>query len=131
MNPPKGINVVDSCGWLEYFANGSNAHFFAPILEATESLLVPSLSVFEVCKRVALLRGEQPARQAADFMARGEIVGLNADTALAAALYSARHQLPMADSIILLTAQEHQATLWTQDADLKGHKGVKYKAKTA
>lgn len=131
MNTLKGINVVDSCGWLEYFANGSNAHFFAPILEATESLIVPTLSVFEVCKRVALLRGEQPARQAADFMARGQIVGLSADTALAAALYSAKHQLPMADCIILLTAQEHQATLWTQDADLKGHKGVKYKAKTA
>ncbi|WP_296647379.1 type II toxin-antitoxin system VapC family toxin [Thiobacillus sp. 63-78] len=130
MNAPKGINVVDSCGWLEYFANGSNADFFAPILEATESLIVPSLSVFEVCKRVALLRGEPAAHQAADFMARGEIVGLNADTALAAALYSAKHQLPMADSIILLTARACQATLWTQDADLKGHKGVKYKVKT-
>lgn len=123
------MNVVDSCGWLEYFANGENAAFFAPILEDTESLIVPSLSIFEVSKRVALLRGEKPARQAADFMTRGEIVGLNADTALAAALYSAKHQLPMADSIILLTALEHQATLWTQDADLKGHKGVKYKAK--
>ena len=124
------MNVVDSCGWLEYFANGSNVDFFAPVLEATESLIVPSHSIFEVCKRVALLRGESAAHQAADFMARGEIVGLNADTALAAALYSAKHQLPMADSIILLTAQEHQATLWTQDLDLKGHKGVKYKAKS-
>lgn len=125
------MNVVDSCGWLEYFANGSNADFFAPILEATESLIVPSLSLFEVCKRVALLRGEPAAHQAADFMSRGEIVGLNADTALAAALYSAKHQLPMADSIVLLTAWEYQAILWTQDADLKGHKGVKYKAKNA
>jgi predicted nucleic acid-binding protein len=123
------MNVVDSCGWLEYFADGGNASFFAPALEATESLIVPSLSVFEVCKRVALLRGEQSARQAADFMARGEIVGLNADTALAAALYSAQHQLPLADSIILLTAHEHQATLWTQDIDLKGHPGVKYHAR--
>ncbi|MDZ7594853.1 MAG: type II toxin-antitoxin system VapC family toxin [Thiobacillus sp.] len=125
------MNVVDSCGWLEYFANGSNAEFFAPILEATDSLIVPSLSIFEVCERVALLRGEQAAHQAADFMSRGEIVGLNADTALAAALYSAKHQLPMADSIILLTAREYQAVLWTQDVDLKGHKGIKYKAKTA
>jgi predicted nucleic acid-binding protein len=123
------MNVVDSCGWLEYFADGSNAGFFAPVLEDTETLVVPSLSIFEVCKRVALQRGEPAARQAADFMARGEIVGLDADTALAAALYSAKHQLPMADSIILLTAQAHQATLWTQDADLKGHKGVKYQAK--
>ena len=70
MTVPTGMNVVDSCGWLEYFANGGNAGFFAPALETTESLIVPSLSVFEVCKRVALMRGEQPARQAADFMAR-------------------------------------------------------------
>ena len=126
-----GLNVVDSCGWLEYFANGRNAGFFAPVLEDTESLLVPSLCVFEVCKRVALQRGEAAARQAAEFMAQGTSLPLNVDTALVAALYSAEHQLPMADSLILTTAREHHATLWTQDADLKGHKGVKYKAKPA
>lgn len=124
------MNVVDSCGWLEYFANGANAGFFAPVLEATETLLVPSLCVFEVCKRVALQRGEAVAQQAAEFMAKGDIVTLGANTAFAAALYSAKHKLPMADSLILITSQEHQATLWTQDADLKGHKGVKYRAKT-
>lgn len=127
----KGLNVVDSCGWLEYFANGRNAGFFAPVLEDTESLLVPSLCIFEVCKRVALQRGEAAARQAAEFMAQGTSLPLNADTALVAARYSAEHQLPMADSLILTAAREHQATLWTQDADLKGHKGVKYKAKPA
>jgi predicted nucleic acid-binding protein len=126
-----GLNVVDSCGWLEYFANGRNAGFFAPVLEDTESLLVPSLCIFEVCKRVALQRGEAAARQAAEFMAQGTPLPLNVDTALVAALYSAEHQLPMADSLILIAAREHQATLWTQDTDLKGHKGVKYKAKTA
>ncbi len=26
------MNVVDSSGWLEYFANGSNADFFAPAI---------------------------------------------------------------------------------------------------
>jgi predicted nucleic acid-binding protein len=64
-------------------------------------------------------------------MAQGTPLPLNADTALVAALYSAQHQLPMADSLILAASREHQATLWTQDADLKGHKGVKYKAKPA
>ncbi|MFN3545730.1 MAG: type II toxin-antitoxin system VapC family toxin [Thiobacillus sp.] len=125
------MNVVDSCGWLEYFADGSNASFFAPALEDTEALIVPSLSVLEVCKRVALQRGEIAARQAADFMAKGRIVELDAGTALASALYSAKYQLPMADSIILCTALHHHAILWTQDADLKGHKDVKYKAKRA
>lgn len=125
------MNVVDSCGWLEYFADGSNAGFFAPVLEDTESLIVPSLSVFEVCKRVALQRGEAAARLAAEFMAKGRVVELDANTALAAALYSAEQRLPMADSIILCTALQHNATLWTQDIDLKGHRNVKYKAKRA
>lgn len=123
------MNVVDSCGWLEYFADGDNADFFAPILEDTEKLLVPSLSVFEVCKRVTLQRGEDAARRAADFMAQGVPLGLDFDTAVAAARYSARHQLPMADSIILVSARERGATLWTQDADLKGHEGVMYREK--
>ncbi len=123
------MNVVDSCGWLEYFANGDNADFFAPILEDTEHLLVPSLSVFEVCKRVALQRGEEAAIQAADFMALGAPLPLTAETALSAALYSARQQLAMADSIMLSSARKHGATLWTQDADLKGLDGVQYLAK--
>lgn len=123
------MNVVDSCGWLEYFADDGNASFFAPVLEDTDSLLVPSLSIFEVCKRVALQRGEAAALQAAEFMAKGKVVDLDAGTAFAAALYSAKHRLPMADSVILCTALEHKATLWTQDIDLKGHKGVEYKAK--
>jgi predicted nucleic acid-binding protein len=123
------MNVVDSCGWLEYFADGDNADFFAPVIEDTEHLLVPSLTVFEVCKRVALLRGEEAARKAADFMAQGVSLPLNEETAQAAALYSARHQLAVADSIILISAREQSATLWTQDADLKGHDGVNYQAK--
>lgn len=123
------MNVVDSCGWLEYFADGSNADFFAPALEATDTLIVPTLCVFEVCKRVALQRGEAAARQAAEFMGRGQIVGLDADTALAAALYSAEHRLPMADSIILHTAWKFDATLWTQDVDLQDHPGVNYRRK--
>jgi toxin FitB len=123
------MNVVDSCGWLEYFANGSNAGFFAPALEDTDALLVPSLCVFEVCKRVALQRGEDAARKAAEFMAQGTPLPLDADTVLTAALYSAKRQLPLADSLILTAAREHQATLWTQDIDLKGHPGVKYRAR--
>lgn len=124
------MNVVDSCGWLEYFADGDNADFFAPVIEDTEHLLVPSLTVFEVCKRVALQRGEEAARKAADFMAQGVPLPLNEETAQAAALYSARHQLAMADSIILISAREQGAPLWTQDVDLKGHDGVNYKAKS-
>ncbi len=123
------MNVVDSCGWLEYFADGENADFFAPILEDTDHLLVPSMTVFEVCKRIMLQRGEEAARKAAEFMAQGVPLPLTEETALAAALYSAQHQLALADSIILQSAIEQGATLWTQDADLNGYAGVNYKSK--
>ena len=34
------MNVVDSSGWLEYFADGPNADFFAPAIEKTEELAI-------------------------------------------------------------------------------------------
>ena len=46
------MNVVDSSGWLEYFTDGSNADFFAPVIENTQDVLVPTISLFEVFKRV-------------------------------------------------------------------------------
>lgn len=45
------MNVVDSCGWLEYFADGPNADFFAPVLENASELVVPSISYLETLTR--------------------------------------------------------------------------------
>jgi len=45
------MNVVDFCGWLEYFSDRPNAGFFAPAIENTAKLLVPTLTLFEVFKR--------------------------------------------------------------------------------
>ena len=38
------MNVVDSSAWLEYFADGPNASFFAEPIEDTEGLVVPTLT---------------------------------------------------------------------------------------
>jgi toxin FitB len=46
------MNIVDSCGWLEYFADSSNSDFFAPAIEDTNNLLVPSITILEVFKRI-------------------------------------------------------------------------------
>jgi len=46
------MNVVDSSGWLEYFADGPQASFFAPAIENEPELAVPSISLYEVFKRV-------------------------------------------------------------------------------
>ena len=123
------MNVVDSSGWLEYFADGPNAAFFAPAIEATRELLVPTLSLYEVFKRVLQQRDEGQALQAVALMQQGQIVDLTAAIALSAAKASIEHRLPTADSIMLITAQIHSATFWTQDADFDGIDGVKYVAR--
>ena len=123
------MNVVDSSGWLEYFADGPNADFFALAIQDTDQLLVPTISIYEVFKRVLQQRGEGEALQAVAVIAQGQVVDMDTTLALNAAKLSVDHRLPMADSIMLATARAHKATLWTQDADFDGIEGVKYIAK--
>lgn len=122
------MNVVDSCGWLEYLASGPNADFFAPALNDVESLIVPSISVYEVFKRVLLQRGEGDALQATALMQQGRVVDLDSEAAIAAAALSVEVGLPMADAIMLSAARMYGATLWTQDSHFDGVGGVKYVA---
>ncbi len=123
------MNVVDSSGWLEYFGKGSPGEFFAPAIRNTAELVVPTVCLYEVFKRLALQRGEEDALQAIGWMALGQVVDLNQEIALLAATLSLEHSLPMADSTILATARLYDATLWTQDAHFVGLEGVRYRAK--
>jgi toxin FitB len=123
------MNVVDSSGWLEYFTDGPNAEYFEPVILDTELLVVPTISVYEVFKRVRQERGEESALEAAALMLNGSLVELTASLALDAAKLSMELKLPMADSIILATARSTGATLWTQDADFEGVEGVRYRPK--
>ena len=123
------MNVVDSSGWLEYFADGPNADFFAPAIENTAELIVPTLSLYEVFKRVLQQRGEGDALQAVAIMIQGTTVDLDMDLALSAAKLSVDLRLPMADSVMLATAQSQRAILWTQDADFQDMEGVRYTAR--
>jgi len=120
------MNVVDSSGWLEYFADGPTADFFAPAIERTDDLLIPTLSLYEVFKRVLQQKGEGEALQAIAVMRQGQVVDLDASLALNAAKTSLELGLPMADSIMLATARYYGATLWTQDADFEHIEGVRY-----
>ena len=120
------MNIVDSSGWLEYFADGPNASHFAAVLKDPAQLVVPSVSVYEVFKVLLRESGDNAALQGAAAMQRATVVDLTAALALSAASISLRHSLPMADSIILATAKSYEATLWTQDADFMSIPGVKY-----
>lgn len=120
------MNVVDSSGWLEYFADGPNADFFSAPLENGIELIVPTLSLYEVFKRILQQRGETDALRAVAFMQTGQIVELTTPLALHAAKLSFELKIPMADSIMLATARDYDAILWTQDADFEGIEGVRF-----
>jgi len=123
------MNVVDSSGWLEYFSGGRSASRFAPPLKDLDSLVVPAISIYEVFRVLLREAGEEAALLAASAMQRGQLIDLTPQRAMSAAALSLQHSLPMADSIILAAAREHEATLWTQDEDFKGLDKVKYFAK--
>ncbi|EMY68407.1 type II toxin-antitoxin system VapC family toxin [Leptospira vanthielii] len=120
------MNVVDSSGWLEYFSGTSRANLFAEAIEKTEILIVPSLSLFEIFKKVYKERGEDLALKMVAHMQLGTVVNLDSRISIYAAKISVEKSIPMADSIIYATAQLNKATLWTQDNDFQGLPGVKF-----
>jgi len=120
------VNIVDSSGWLAYFADEPNAKYFLAPLRDTASLVVPTVTIYEVFKVVLRESSENEALQAAVAMRKGTVVDLTASLAMAASKISLAHNLPMADSIILATAKEFGATIWTQDSDFKNMASVKY-----
>jgi predicted nucleic acid-binding protein len=120
------MNVVDSSGWLEYFADGENASFFAGAIEDAEHLLVPVICIYEVFKRILQQRGTGAAHDVIADMYSGQVVNFDESLALSAAKISVEMKLAMADSLILATARAREAILWTQDADYASIEGVKY-----
>ena len=118
-------NVVDSSGWLEYFAGSTRARLFAPAIEAPDRLLVPVLVLYEVVKKIRRERGDAAALEAAAVLRSGRILEID----IATALDAAQLDLPLADSLIYATARRAGATLWTQDEDFASLRGVRYFAK--
>ncbi len=125
------MNVVDSCGWLEYIANGSNADFFSPVLGDESQLLLPRLVVYEVTRRLLALNQDHAVEPTLKVMSRLRLVDLTVPQLAQAAQAASSHKLAMADAIIWQTAQAQQALLYTQDVDLKDLPGVVYQAKAA
>ena len=121
------MNVVDSSGWLEYLTDSDRADLFAPAIEDTDRLIVPTISLYEVYKKVLRERGENAAAYVFSLMSLGQVIDLDSSLALEAA----QHPLPLADSIIYATALRQGATLWTQDGHFEGVEGVRYFKKQA
>lgn len=111
---------------LEYFAGGPQAGRFATVIEDVAHLLVPTIVLLEMTRRVMQQRGEDEALQVAAVMYQGSVVDLDDGLALNAAQLGVTRKLPLADSVIYATAKQHEATVWTMDADFAGLEGVRY-----
>ena len=123
------MNVVDSSAWLEYFADGPNASFFAPAIEDVERLLVPTVCIYEVFKKVLSERGEGAALHAVALMRQGQLIDLDFTLALHAATVSKENRIPFADSVVYATARSRDAVVWTQDSHFEKLEDVRFRPK--
>lgn len=122
----KKFNLVDSCGWLEYVVGSDRGKkYFAPINDL-ENLVVPTICIFEVFKRIMIQHDEEEALRVIANMQLGRVVDLDSRLAIDAAQLSKTLRIPMADAIIVATAHMASATIWTQDEHFKGMKSVKF-----
>ena len=120
------MNMVDASGWVEYFLDSPRADLFASAIEDTPRLLVTSINLYEVHRVLSRKLPKHLRDTCLDLMRRAPVIDFTAARAIAAADVSSKHQLAMADAAMYAMALEHQATLWTQDADYQGLAGVQY-----
>ncbi len=124
------MNVVDSCGWIEYLLDSPRADLFASAIEQRERLLVPVIALYEVHKILSLKLSAHAVKSALDVMRLGRVLDLTDRRAIAAADIALRHRLAMADAVMYAMALEHKATFWTQDVDYQGLPGVNFSPKS-
>ena len=125
------MNLVDSSCWIEYLTDSEIGAVVAPIIEDIASLVVPSVCLYEVYKKLANEKSEAYASEVVSYMRHGKIVVLDAVLAISAADVSRKHRLSMTDSIIYAAALQTTATLWTSDKHFQGIHGVCYLEKSA
>jgi predicted nucleic acid-binding protein len=123
------MNVVDSSGWIEYFLDSPCADLFATAIEASQLLVVPVISIYEVYKFLVKQTTDAIAGQCIEVMQRGRVIDFTPTRAIAAAKTAHLYQLAMADAAIYSITLEHKATLWTQDADYQKLPQVQYFSK--
>jgi predicted nucleic acid-binding protein len=123
--------LIDSYGWIEYFAEGPLADSYTAFIEKADAdnAITPTIVVYEVYRKIKSIEGEQKALEAYAQISRTKIIELTGPISLEAADISLTTNLGMADSIIVATAKAYNAEIITSDEHLKNIKGVKFLSK--
>lgn len=112
--------LIDSSGWIEFFADGPLATQYSKYLKDFSKIVTPSIVIYEVYKKVKKERTEEDALLVVSLINKTTVVSLNESIALLAADISLKYALPMADAIVYATALENNCTVVTGDTHFKG-----------
>jgi predicted nucleic acid-binding protein len=123
------MNLVDSSCWLEYFAGSSEGEAVASAIEDIDKLLVPTIVLYEVFKKILTELDEDRGLFAVAHMKQGHVISLDSDLSIYSASVGKEYKLALADSIIYATNKKYNSILWTQDKHFKGLSSVKYFSK--
>ena len=123
------MNIVDSSCWLEYLMDSEIGASIASVIENPKELIVPTITLYEVYKKLLAEKNEEYAQNVIAYMQAGTVVDLNADVSLSAAEISRRYKLAMADSIIYATSLHYSATVFSCDHHFKDLHNVRYYSK--
>jgi len=96
------------------------------IIENPAELIVPTIILYEVYKKLTLEKGDEYALDVVSYMQTGTVIDLNTGLSLSAARISQKYKLPMADSIIYATSLHYSAIIFTCDKHFKDISGIKY-----
>ena len=124
------MNVVDSSCWLEFIEDSPIGSAVAPIITDVEHLLVPTIVLYEVFRKLTTMKGLIYAKGFIQGMLNASVVPLDVSLSISAANIGREHQLAMADSIIYATTVQYNAVLWTVDQYFDGLPNVRYFNKT-
>ena len=120
--------LLDSYGWIEYFADGPLAERYASHVEqvSADTTVLPTIVLYEVYKKIKRERGEEKALAAYAQLMRARVIPLDASLALEAADLSLELGLGMADAIVYATAKREAATLVTSDEHFRNFADVAF-----
>jgi predicted nucleic acid-binding protein len=123
------MNLLDSSCWLEYISDSPLACLIEPVIKNLQELIVPSVTIYEVAKKLLLEKDQDYALNIVRQMMQGIVINLDGDLGIYSAMIGKDYHLPLADSIIYATALKYECTLWTTDRHFEKLPNVHYLSK--
>ncbi len=109
--------LIDTSVWISYLFNG----VYSEIIDKEEILLLSSLSLFEIKKKLLKEKTEKhKIQKIIDFVKKKSLImSVTPEICEKAADISIEHNLPMTDALIYATGILNHAIIITQDNDFR------------